>query len=83
MDLVKHFIAGFHLLLSVGLIALIVAQTSRSEGLGAMGGQSSAPTARGSRGLEEQLAFITRWLAGAWLLLSLIRYLLASKYGWT
>lgn len=57
---------------AVGLIAIVAAQTSKSEGLsGTLGGKTSL-SFRGRPGMEEQLQQWTTYLAVAFLVLSLI-----------
>lgn len=70
-----------HSLVSIILIALVVSQTSRHEGLGAVGG-SSGPSLRGRAGMDEKLQEYTRYAAIGFLILSVIFYLLAAKFGW-
>lgn len=82
MDIARNILTIIQVLLSLGLIAIVVAQSSRSEGLGAVGG-GSTPTPRGRQGAEEQLAFFTKWIAGAWMVICLLQYLLSQKYGWS
>ena len=67
---------------AIGLIALVVSQTDRSEGLGAVGGSSSAPAQRGRAGMDEKLNEYTKYVAFAFLALSLLLYILNLKYHW-
>ncbi|MCC2670592.1 MAG: Preprotein translocase SecG subunit [Armatimonadetes bacterium] len=70
-----------HFVVSVILIGLVVSQTSKSEGLGAVSG-SSSPSLRGRAGVDEKLAEYTRYAAIAFMTLSAILYILATKFGW-
>ncbi len=81
MDVLKWIMYGLHFVVSVVLIGLVVSQTNRSEGLGAVGG-SSSPSLRGRAGMDEQLALYTRYAAGAFMILSLLIYLLGHRFGW-
>jgi protein translocase SecG subunit len=81
MDVLKFLMYGIHFIVSVVLIGLVVSQHHRSEGLGAVGGSSSAPS-RGRAGLDEQLATYTKYTAFAFMLLSAILYMLSMKFNW-
>ena len=67
-------------IVSVVLFALVVSQSSKSEGLGAVGG-SSGPSLRGRAGLDEKLSEYTRYAAFAFMGLAIALYLLAQKFG--
>ena len=67
-------------IVSVVLIALVVSQSSKSEGLGAVGG-SSGPSLRGRAGMDEKLSEWTRYTAFVFMGLAIALYLLAQKYG--
>jgi protein translocase SecG subunit len=82
MDVLRILLVGLHFIVSLVLIALVVAQNSRSEGLGAVGG-ASGPSLRGRAGLDEQLATYTKYVAITFMTLSAILYLCARKYGWS
>ena len=82
MDILKTVMYLLHGLISLTLIGLVVMQTSRSEGLGAVGG-SSSPTSRGRQGVDEQLAQYTKWVAGAFMLMSIIIYMLSMRFNWS
>lgn len=81
MDIFRILLYTVHGLVSVGLVVLVVSQTSRHEGLGAVGG-SSAPQQRGRAGMEEQLAEYTKFTAMAFMVLSLLLYFCAMKFHW-
>jgi protein translocase SecG subunit len=81
MDILKFLMYGLHFMVSVILIALVVSQTSKAEGLGAVGG-SSGPSLRGRAGVEEKLAEYTRYAAFAFMVLSALLFMLATKFGW-
>ena len=67
-------------IVSVVLIALVVSQSSKSEGLGAVGG-SSGPSLRGRAGMDEKLSEYTRYAAFAFMGLAIALYLMAQKFG--
>ncbi|MGE5529107.1 MAG: preprotein translocase subunit SecG [Patescibacteria group bacterium] len=58
-------------LISVGLIALVVAQPSKGEGLGSIGGGGQMFFAK-NKGLEKLLTKVTAWLAGAFFIIALV-----------
>jgi protein translocase SecG subunit len=81
MDILKFFVYGIHFITSILLIILVISQTSRHEGLGAVGG-TSAPAMRGRAGIDEQLQMYTRYAAIAFMALSFLLHLLTAKFGW-
>lgn len=66
------------LLLSIGLIGLVTAQTPKSEGLG--GGVANTPSGnfRGKAGFDEMLSTYTRNIAITWFATAFIIYLLSE-----
>ena len=82
MAVLKFLMYGAHFLVSLILIALVVSQTSKSEGLGAVAGGSSGPSLRGRAGVDEKLAEYTKYAAIAFMVLSALLYILATKFGW-
>ena len=81
MVFLKFLLYGSHFIVSLILIALVVSQTSKSEGLGAVSGTSS-PSLRGRAGMDEKLSEYTRYTAVAFLILSVLLYIFATKFGW-
>ena len=80
MHVFRIILLMLFLLVSVTLIALVVSQTSRSEGLGSVGG-SSGPSLRGRAGLDEKLSEYTKYCAFAFMVLAVVLYLLNQKFG--
>lgn len=77
---VFYFIRFLQFLISVGLIAIVVTQTHKAEGLGtAVGGASQAGGFRGRAGHEEIMNKYTAWLAVAFMVISLLSFILAEK----
>ncbi len=72
---------GAHFIVSIVLIALVVGQTNRHEGLGVAGGGSGAPI-RGRAGIEDQLANYTKFVAIAFMVLSFLVYILGLRFNW-
>ena len=81
-QVLKFFLYGLQFVAGISVIVLVMLQTNRSEGLGAVGG-SSSPTLRGRAGVEEKLAEWTRYAAGGFMFLSTLLYLAASKFHWS
>ena len=76
----RYLIYGLHFLVSVSLIALVISQTTKHEGLGGtIGGSSSSSTFRGRPGFEEQLSRYTAYAATAFMFLSLLVFMLVEK----
>jgi len=82
MTFLKILLYGSHFIASIVLIALVVSQSSKSEGLGAVSGGASAPSLRGRAGTDEKLAQYTRYAATAFMVLSALLFIVATKYHW-
>ena len=77
----KTFIMIIEVILSLGLISLVMLQTTKSEGLsGTIGGKSSS-SFKGKPGMDDKLASLTKWTAIAWMVCGLIVYLAHAKMG--
>jgi len=81
MDALKVVMYLVHFLVSLALIVLVISQTSRHEGLGAVGG-SSAPSMRGRAGVDEQLQTYTKYAAVAFMVMSALLDMMATKFNW-
>ena len=76
----KWLVYGAHFIVSIALIALVISQTTKHEGLGGtIGGSSSSTSFRGRPGLEEQLSRYTGYAATAFMFLSLLVFMLVEK----
>ncbi|MGQ9778968.1 MAG: preprotein translocase subunit SecG [Bacillota bacterium] len=64
-------------LVAIALIAVIIAQPSKGEGLGSIGGGGQLFFAR-NKNLERFLERLTAWLAGIFILLAIIINLVGS-----
>ena len=80
MQAIRIVLLILFFIVSVVLIALVVSQSSKSEGLGAVGG-SSGPSLRGRAGMDEKLSEYTRYAAFAFMGLAIALYLMAQKFG--
>lgn len=80
-DVLKYLFYFVHALVSISLIALVVMQTSKHEGLGVVGG-ASGPSLRGRAGMDEKLSEWTRYTAAAFMILSALLYIAAERNNW-
>ena len=63
------------------LIGLVMSQTTKSEGLtGTIGGKASS-TFRGKPGIDDKLSALTRWCAVAFIVTSLLVWVVRTKTG--
>jgi len=80
MEWLLYVVRFFQFLISLGLIALVISQTHKAEGLGtAVGGASQGGSFRGRAGHEELLNKYTAWTAVAFMVISLISFVLAER----
>lgn len=63
-------------LISVGLVIAVVSQTAKHEGLGSTFGGASSSSFRGRPGVEDQIQKITMYLAIAFMVSSIISFIL-------
>ncbi|MBI3911191.1 MAG: preprotein translocase subunit SecG [Armatimonadetes bacterium] len=82
MVFLKLLLFGAHLLVSAALVVLVVSQTTRHEGLGSVGGDSSSSGFRGRPGAEEQLSRWTAYIAAAFMALSVLVFIAVEKFKW-
>jgi protein translocase SecG subunit len=80
MAVIRIIIFGLHFLVSAALIALVISQTTKHEGLGGTIGGSSQASFRGRPGIEEQLSRYTAYVATAFMFLSLLVFMLVEKF---
>ena len=73
MSTLTYVIMAIQVLCAIGLIAIITIQSGKSAGLsGAIGGGSETFLGKGkSKTLDAKLASATKWIALAWVLLTL------------
>ncbi len=73
MEIVKYVVIGLEVLTSIALIIIILMQSGKESGLGVVSGNSdSYMNKNGSGSLNKKLASATKWVAAAWILLTLI-----------
>lgn len=71
MDLLKTLFFAITILTSIVLIAVVMSQTTKSEGLsGTIGGKAQSAF-RGKPGLEDKLNLYTKYAAVGWMLSAL------------
>ena len=79
MPFFKTVLIVIQMLSAVGLITLVMSQTTKSEGLsGTIGGKTSA-SFRGKPGLDDKLADLTKWCAIAFMVASALVYYMSSS----
>lgn len=72
MDILKYVLIGLEVLASIALIVIVLMQSGKESGLGVVSGNSdSYMNKNGSGNLNKKLASATKWVAGAWILLTL------------
>jgi protein translocase SecG subunit len=78
MGIVVNIFAFIQVLVALGLLGIIMSQSTKSEGLsGTIGGKSESAF-RGKPGTEERLQEVTKWLAVGFLAISAITAVLHS-----
>jgi len=72
MEAVKDIVAVLQVLLSLALILIVMAQTTKSEGLsGTIGGQVTS-SFKGKPGMDEQIRKYTVYVSFTWFLVTVI-----------
>ena len=78
MEVVKIILTVFEVIASVALIVVVMMQSGKEAGLGAIAGNSDSYMSKnGKGGLDKMLASATKWVALAWVLLTLVLALMA------
>ena len=73
MQVVKYILIGLEVLMSLALILVVLFQSGKEAGLsGALAGGSETYMGKGkSKSLDKKLASATKWVALAWVLITL------------
>ena len=73
MEILKYVVIGLEILTSIALIGVVLLQSGKEEGLsGALSGSSNSYLSKNKKGnLAAMLASSTKWVALAWVLLTL------------
>lgn len=77
LETVKLILTIVQVLTCVGLIAIVLLQSGKESGLGALAGNNETYMSKSSTGtLDKKLAAATKWVALAWGVLTLVLCLL-------
>jgi preprotein translocase subunit SecG len=80
MQWIVYIVLFFQFVISLTLIALVISQTHKAEGLGSsVGGAGQSSSFRGRAGHEEILGKYTAWAAVAFMAVSLLSFILTEK----
>ena len=72
MEVLKIVFTVLEVIASLALIVVVLLQSGKEEGLGAISGNSDSYMSRnGSGSLDKKLASATKWIALAWIVLTL------------
>ena len=77
MDIVKTIFVVIQLILCLSLIIVIILQSGKNSGLSALSGKSDTYLAKNkSKSRDLRLALATKWVAGAFMILTVMLNLL-------
>ncbi len=77
MEVVKIILTILEVIASVALIVVVMLQSGKESGLsGALSGNSDSYLSKSGKSLDKVLAKATKWVALAWLVLTLLLCLL-------
>lgn len=72
MEVVKIILIVLEVITSIGLIVMVMLQSGKESGLGALSGNSESYMGKGkSKSMDKILASYTKWVALAWVVFSL------------
>ena len=72
MEVVKYILIALEVIASVALILVVLFQSGKEDGLGAIAGKSESYLSKNAKaGMDKKLATITKWVALVWILLTL------------
>lgn len=72
MEVLKTILTVLEVIASVALIAVVLLQSGKESGLGAISGNNDSYLSKSKRGsLDKIMASATKWIALAWLVLAL------------
>ena len=78
MEVVKIILTVFEVIASLALIVVVMMQSGKEAGLGAIAGNSDSYMSKnGKGGMDKMLASATKWVALVWVLLTLVLALMA------
>lgn len=72
MEIVKYILIGLEVLASIALIVVVLMQSGKEAGLGAIAGNADTYMGKNKGNTTEQkIAAATKWVALAWIVLTL------------
>ena len=72
MNALEIILTILEVIASIALIGVVLLQSGKNSGLGTISGNNDKYMSKGmANGLDKVLANSTKWIAGAWLLLTL------------
>ena len=72
MEVVKNILIVLEVVASVALIIAVLLQEGKDAGMGTISGNSESYMGQGkARGLNKIMSTATKWIAGAWFVLTL------------
>lgn len=72
MEIVKYILIALEVLASIALIVVVLMQSGKEAGLGAIAGSSDTYMGKNKGNtMEQKIAGATKWVALAWLVLTL------------
>ena len=73
MEILKYVLIGLEILTSIALIVVVLLQSGKESGLGALAGKNDSYLNKSKAGsLDKILAAATKWVALVWALLALV-----------
>ncbi len=73
MEVLEIILVVLEVIASIALIAVVLLQSGKESGLGALAGSSETYMGKNkTKGLDKMLASATKWIALAWLVLTLV-----------
>ncbi len=77
MEVLKTILTVIQVIISVALIIVVLVQSGKESGLsGALSGSSETYMSKSGSSLDKKLASATKWIALAWILVTLVVCLL-------
>ena len=71
MEIVKYILIALEALASIALIVVVLMQSGKEAGLGAISGNNETYMGKSGSSLDKKLASATKWLALIWVLVTL------------
>ena len=71
METLKLIVTIIQVIISVALVVVVLMQSGKEAGLGAISGNNETYMGKSGNGLDKKLASATKWVALAWVLITL------------